>query len=96
MSRSIVKDNIDICDVFPFLHWVQADPLVPESMAIRFEECLASQALSTIKDVGLTQTKIFPRDANGWIVFTADMTRAVGWSQFQNFRHWITYKCFEA
>ena len=50
--------------VFPCLHWVQAYPLVPESMAIHFEGRVASQALSIMKDVGLTQMKIIPSRHN--------------------------------
>ena len=38
---------------------------------------------------------ISPPGAISWIVVTADMMPAGGWSQFENFWHSITYKCLQ-
>ena len=61
-----MRDTLIFLVVFPFLHPVQVYPPVLESMAIRFEGCVARQALSTMKDVGPTQMEIIPSRRN-WL-----------------------------
>ena len=63
MTRlSLLKEDISV--QFPFLHLVQVSLLVPKLMAIHSEGCIASQALSTMRDVELTQMEIIPLRCN--------------------------------